>query len=73
MSKLKHTLRDTDITTEISSRRKFLRSMALASAGVGLATLGVVAATAADGSDEAHDANDTNDTGVNDSHFDQTQ
>lgn len=48
---MKHSLSDNDITTELSSRRKFLRGMAVASAGVGLAALGVTAASAADHQD----------------------
>lgn len=50
MSKQKHTLSDVDIKTELSSRRKFLRGLAIA--GAGLATISVVGVAAADNNDK---------------------
>lgn len=46
MSIMKHSLSDSDITTELSSRRKFLRGLALVSTTAGLVALGITGASA---------------------------
>lgn len=54
MSKIRHSLSDADITTEISSRRKFLRGLVMASTGAGLIALGVTAVRASGQGDSSN-------------------